>query len=159
MEMKIYRQLRIVALCLLTLGFTNSVEVADKPYGSESDIARLNQPNFIMPQPLSELIVRPEEIHVPIDKDPFEPVVKVEPPELTAQKRQQEKEVEVFKTMDYIGMVKVGEKFFALIKTPETKKVYQVSDRIGPWAITHISETKIGFQNGGKIYQLQRGDK
>lgn len=159
--MKLSHQLLIVCLCVFSMGFKDPIKTssAGRPSRTKSDATPSSQSGFTMPQPLSELIVSPSQIHIPVENDPFRPVVKVQPPAQIAEKALEGPSLEFFKGMKYAGMVKWGDKFSVLIKTGDAKGVYQISDRIQQWTIINITESIITFQNGKKIYQLQRGDR
>lgn len=154
--MKFMNRILIVGAVVFSMGFTSVVKTADEPYGSETEVAERNKPRFVMPQPLSQLIVGPGEMKVPLERDPFEPLP--EPPKPAAQV-EEEPEDETFAGMQYAGLVQWGEAFSVLLKTENKKGVYQINDRIQEWTIIDINEAIVTFQKGNKTYQLQRGDK
>lgn len=114
---------------------------------------------LVNPEQLSQIIDRPKQYKVPVTRDPFEPLVKMEPPAVIAKAAEEERQLDVFKGMEYAGVVKWGDAYSAYLRTDSGKGVYQVNDRVGDWTITDISEGIVTFKSGEKSYQLQRGDK
>lgn len=149
--MKNLHELRMAVILAVMMGFPAVVSSAEKKSGADEEIA--------VPEQLPQIIRRPKQYKVPVLRDPFEPLVKTEPPAVIAKAVEEERQLDVFKGMEYAGVIKWGDAYSAYLRTESGKGVYQVNDRVGDWTITDISEGIVTFKNGEKTYQLQRGDK
>lgn len=108
--------------------------------------------------PLTQIIIKPKQQVLSVIRDPFEPVTKPEKVVVDAPVIEEQQENDLLMGMRYVGLVKFGETFSALMHTEDGKGVYQVNDRVNELTITQIDEDCITFTKGSKILKLQRGD-
>lgn len=146
---------RILIVSLVTL--TTALPEISLAQTRKADNADLDE--LVAPEKLPEIIGRPKQEKITVSRDPFAPLIKTQPPAEVAKAAEEERRMDVFKGMEYAGVIKWGERYSAYIRTDSGKEVYQINDRVGDWTITDISEQIITFKNGDNTYQLQRGDK
>lgn len=107
---------------------------------------------------LAKIILKPKRHKLTITRDPFEPLIKPKNFDATRNAVDQHQLNDELKGMQYVGLVKVGDSFSALIRTDSKKGVYKVNDQVGQLTITAIEEGSITFIQGSKTYKLKRGD-
>jgi hypothetical protein len=108
--------------------------------------------------PLTDIIIKPKGQKLSVKRDPFEPLIKPKVDIVDARVLELQQEEDLLMGMRYVGVVKFGEAFSALMHTEDGKGVYQVNDQVNGLTITKIDESSITFTKGNKILKLQRGD-
>jgi Tfp pilus assembly protein PilP len=108
--------------------------------------------------PSAITILKPKNQSLPVTRDPFKPLMKPKKNVADTHALEQQQENDLLMGMRYLGMVKFGETFSALMHTENGRGVYQVNDQVNGLTITAIDEGGITFTKGNKTLKLQRGD-
>lgn len=105
---------------------------------------------------LAKIILRPKRHNLSVKRDPFEPLIK--PKEmLDTMPIDQQREEDVLRGLEYLGLVRVGEKNSVLLKTEKGKGVYRINDKVGQLTIAEIHEDHIVFEKNDRNFKLKRG--
>ncbi len=158
---------------LLTIMMIISLAGCDKPNAIESmfkngsqkqqtvaeNVPAVSPTAIVQDVQLAKIILKPERHKLSVTRDPFEPLIKPKNFDATANSVEQLQEMDALKGMEFLGLMKVGDIYSALIKTEKTKGVYKVNDQVNQLTITAIEEKSITFTKGSKTFKLKRGDK
>ena len=101
---------------------------------------------------LAKLILKPKKVEIDVSKDPFKPLINKEKEPLNS--------MEVYNPEDlqFLGVVRVGEEYSALLKNEIQKGVFRIDDKIKDYTIVNIEETSVVLSNGNKTITLKRGE-
>ncbi|HBR14532.1 MAG TPA: hypothetical protein DD723_03180 [Candidatus Omnitrophica bacterium] len=105
---------------------------------------------------LAQMILKPKQERIVVSRDPFKPVTARSV--VTAKVIDQGAD-DLVSGMEYLGVVRVGERYSALLKSNQIKGVFSVHDRISQLTVVDIQEDFVMLNNGTKSYKIKRGVK
>ena len=151
----------VILMAVLWAGFNHPVAMADQD--SDNQQMPVETPGLRSPEPVEDkssaiTILKSESQPLPVTHDPFAPLVMSPKTVVDTHVPEQQQENDLLMGMRYLGMVKFGEIFTALLHTENGRGVYQVNDQVNGLTITAIDEGFITFTKGNKTLKLQRGD-
>lgn len=123
-------------------------DVENSPQAAQTSVEKLDVQDI----DLAKILVKPERHELQINRDPFKPLLETDTPNVQAKE-------DPLANMQFVGVVKVGDTFSALIKTEKGKNVYSVNDKLGELVIINITEEFVEFKKGEEVHQLKRGPK
>lgn len=106
---------------------------------------------------LAKLIIKPVPVPLRVKRDPFKPLFEAK--KNTSNSSQTEEEEDIFDSVDFLGVVKIGDRFAALLKTPDIKGAFVIGERVGVYTISEIAQEYVVFTKGEKTYKIKRGDE
>lgn len=152
---------RIIGLILIIMTLT-SCDWLMEVYGirkrrAPSDMAESEE---LVPEikrtDLAKVIIKPKTDLLKVERDPFKPLV--------VKKRKRIEGVQVvedsiLKDVDFLGVVRIGDKYSALLRTSDAKGAFMIGEKIGPYELTEISQEYIVFSKDNQTFKIKRGDE
>ena len=113
---------------------------------------------------LAKLILKPAPYQLKVTRDPFKPLIEKTDGEALPAAPQMDSDIvreleEKVKKIKYLGALKMGDEYSALVKTEKKKGVYKVNDSLDEFTIIEIHPDHLVLQKNRFTFKLKRGDK
>ncbi len=107
---------------------------------------------------LAKLIIKPTPKPLRVERDPFKPLLEKKS-KIVRGDQGLEVQDDMLENVDFLGVVRIGNNFSALLRTSETKGAFNLGENVGSFKITEISQDYVIFTKGEKTYKIKRGDE
>ncbi len=126
-----------------------------RPQADQEEISQELVPE-VQSTELAKLIIRPKPKILKVQRDPFKPLITKE--RKTTLNGQEIPDDTFLTDVHFLGVVKFGEHYSALLRTSEAKGAFNVGEKVGTYVLTDIKEDYIVFTKGEKTYKIKRGE-
>lgn len=152
---------RIIGLLLIVMTFTScdwlmevyGIRKRRKTTGTEASEELVPE---IKRTDLAKVIIKPKTDLLKVERDPFKPLV------VKKRKRIQGVTVDedsILKDVDFLGVVRIGDNYSALLRTSDAKGAFTLGEKIGPYELTDITQEYIVFSKDNQTYKIKRGEE
>lgn len=108
---------------------------------------------------LAKMLLKPKRQRIYVNRDPFKPLFVGVKTEAKDEKKEELSIEAILNQLDFMGVVKMGDRFTALIRNEKGKNVYIAGDKINELTIVEIKEDHIILKKGDKNYTLNRSNQ
>ena len=137
----------ILFLCLVT-----GCRKSSLPKESQAPIEPVV--NAVTSEELAQVILKPKPLDIQVPRDPFRPLFSQVGSDGSVRSP-------IAGEMDiaYVGVIKIGEEYFALLRYGDKKGVFKLNDQINSLKITEIREDYVMLQHDQQSIKIKRGEQ
>ena len=101
---------------------------------------------------LAKIIIKPSPKVLKVQRDPFKPLISRKRKNLSGTQDDQADE-DVLEDVKFLGVVKIGDSFSALLRTNEAKGAFNIGEKVGAYTISEITQEEVTFTKEDKTYK------